>query len=78
MPTNLHAIDFVPDADRPGEVDYTDRNGFAGPGGNLWRARFSVTADEFVISFGDLNGDRPAELKDGVGAYFYRFKRVEK
>jgi uncharacterized protein (TIGR03067 family) len=70
-------IDFVPDPDRPGELDYTDRNG-GGPDGNLWRALYSVTADELVISFGVMNEERPTELKEGVGQFYCKFKRVVK
>lgn len=67
-------ISLVADRDRPGEIDYTSS---AGKAGTLFRARYEVTKDEFVISFGDVDGERPAELKEGVGTYFYKFKRVE-
>jgi uncharacterized protein (TIGR03067 family) len=75
VPSNPNLpIEFKADPDRPGELDYTDRNGGQA---NLWRALYEVNGDEFTISFGDLNADRPAELKEGVGVYFYKFKRVE-
>lgn len=66
-------IDFKVDPDKSGELDYTDRNG----GTHLWRALYEVKGDEFTISFGDLNAERPTELKEGVGVYFYKFKRIE-
>lgn len=75
VPTNPDKpIEFKANPERPGELDYTDRNGGQA---NLWRALFEVNGDEFTISFGDLNRDRPAELKEGVGVYFYKFRRIE-
>jgi hypothetical protein len=68
------SITFSRPADgKADEYDYTHQSN----GQTLvFRGRLKWDGEEWLLCFGQANGDRPAEVKAGKGVYFHRFKRI--
>jgi hypothetical protein len=65
---------FPPDPKRPDELDFLH---VVGTSKNLWRGRMTWDGAEFVICFGEIDKERPAEVTNGPAVYsYYRFKRM--